>query len=886
MGGPGDGGTDGKSPPRQENGTSGNDEAEISLEIASKRRAAMTTPKRMLTIRSDGRLRSPKTQEIHSGSSLKRRRRSIMGEPVPRERIVILKYGLDDESRILIGQKIHNICFRLQPHMDLGANMVLKAPKKAETARSMHPFFLGVGHRISTQTSAHCTDSKEVFKEASAETKQDVSNSSTKLNASAHPSANASAWASISGFGRNIDDSNISKVSRFPGAIEPIWPPKDMTHIRDLPEPSIISSHLRKRPRLAFGDRKMKYSEVQISEREEVLRPYVNLVVADKNSSAKISSHSFSTLKRPCRRILTGLELQNAVYENIASKLPRPATRRGLDCNEEDELSSSQPSVSPTYLALSHIYDDIATSLSAFDRFECETQDWVHKFAPKRAEEVLQPGREAMVLRDWLSSLTISSVKNKNGGSSKGQGSSTISGKVDGKLKRRKRKRAEGLDDFLISSEDEADEMDELKIFDDVRGRENQQSPSKRSLVRAGDARHGPHGQNCTNAIVISGPHGCGKTAAVYAAAEELGFEVFEINAGSRRSGKDVLDKVGDMTKNHLVNHAHGKERVPDTEQPFELNEAVQHDIESGRQATVNSFFKAKEENTKKLKCECPIKAVGSKASGTTKKQHQCQKQSLILLEEVDLLFEVDKQFWTTVMDLIWSSKRPIIMTCTDESLLPLDEMLLYAILRFTAPPEHLAIDYLLLVACNEGHLLSRSAISNLLRIKNYDLRASLMELNFFCQMAIGDTKGGLEWMLLRSSLNESRNEKGEKLRVVSDGTYLDGMGCCGPEWQDLDLNATFNDETELLSQIQDCRGIDIGDVEEFHCAKLAAAKNLESREEAFQKLVALDQALDCVSVADIYPCSEFRDGNKVSSETICAISLLTLSGGTGHNYA
>ena len=144
--------------------------------------------------------------------------------------------------------------------------------------------------------------------------------------------------------------------------------------------------------------------------------------------------------------------------------------------------------------------------------------------------------------------------------------------------------------------------------------------------------------------------------------------------------------------------------------------------------------------------------------------------------------------------------------------------MILIALFRFTTPPEKIATDYLLLIACNEGHLLSRSAVSVLLKSKDYDLRASITELSFFCQMAIGDTKGGLEWMLMRSSLNESQDEDGQALRVVSDATYVDGMGCLSYETQDQDQRLIFNGEMELLGQIRDSLSVDVAEFWEVHC--------------------------------------------------------------------
>lgn len=673
--------------------------------------------------------------------------------------------------------------------------------------------------------------------------------------------------AGIFGLGGKPNNSVNPKASRFPGAMEPIWPPKEMTHIRPhtndimLVHPPLRVAHI------SPGGRKMKYVKVQISAHDDILRPYVRLTQMERETLENDLAADTLNIRRPRRIVMTGLDLQHAVWKNLVATLPPPTNLHGLRDDEVDELSNSHWPPRATHSALLNMYKKIPDSLTAFDKFECETQDWVHKYAPKKAEDVLQSGREALILRDWLKSLTVSSVESGSGNGSKAHEPSAALGRTERRVKRKKRKRTEDLADFLVSSEEEEDQMDELVELEDTKGDIDCDILSKKTVVRSKNVcgAVAANSQKAINAVVISGHHGCGKTAAVYAAAQELGFDVFEINAGSRRSGKDLLDKVGDMTQNHLVNHAQEKERDQDRPDSLALPESTKMDIESGRQTTVNSFFKPKTKpDPKSVPQASKMPKNHVERQKLQNQKPQSQKQSLILLEEVDVLFEEDKHFWATTLDLLISSKRPIVMTCTDESLLPLDEMLLFAILRFTAPPQDLAVDYLLLVACNEGHFLSRANVSALFKSKKFDLRASITELNFFCQMAIGDTKGGLEWMLIRSSSQEFPNELGLMLRVVSDGSYFAGMGCLSHEQGDQDES---NEGERFYQNISYEHSVDNADLKRGQCGNPA---DQTSRGDAFQLLETLDLALDCVSVADTIPCSGFRDDDAVSSHT-CA---------------
>lgn len=59
-----------------------------------------------------------------------------------------------------------------------------------------------------------------------------------------------------------------------------------------------------------------------------------------------------------------------------------------------------------------------------------------------------------------------------------------------------------------------------------------------------------------TTCMLLVGPSGCGKTATIYALAEELGFNVLEVNASSKRNGKTVLSQLHEATQSHSLNSA------------------------------------------------------------------------------------------------------------------------------------------------------------------------------------------------------------------------------------------------------------------------------------------------------------------------------------------
>lgn len=818
-----------------------------------------TTPKKLIKIRSDGRLASPKNQ-AGADEPLKRRRgRPRKSTGVGSEGLIIIKYGIIEEVRIAIGQKITEILSG--PGISIGSDIKSRpASRLLEPLKATHPFFLGKVMRKPPAHSLGTGRSGQTDTMVSEEDGHESSTSSAKKKSPRNTlaSVNGGTCASAADSGQNSITFGTSRARRIPGALEPIWPPKGMLHVHpdatsQLDTSSFVNEDDIKIPKPSATS-KLKQATAKIAEDEEVLYSYMTKVKAYKARIDDTSDHYVrpQLLRVPTRRVIRGNELRQLQRErNPLRSSEREQGYQGEN-DEVDELSEGMNPSYYTHPALNFLLQNITISRTAFDRFECEMSDWTHKYAPKRADDVLQPGPEAVILKDWLQSLTVNAV---------GRGTSIVGAdkeaartfkKLHTGFTRKKRKRAEELDGFLVSSDEEANVMDELNDNTIRDGFELEGTQGKRTILRNRDTIAGM--EKSANAIVISGPSGCGKTAAVYAAAQELGFEVFEINAGSRRSGRDILEKVGDMTRNHLVNQTQSNSK-DSTNNPNEdtasINDELKQKIELGRQGTMNSFLQPKKDK-KKLSTKGTLSNKDSTAE--VKSTQKTQKQSVILLEEVDILFEEDKQFWATTLELIMQSRRPVVMTCTDERFLPLDDLPLFGILRFRRPPAELAADYLLLLACNEGHLLSWDTVSALYKARSNDLRASVTELQFFCQMGIGDTKGGLEWML-NQPFGEAKEISNCK-RVVSDGTYQRGMGWVDHKNRHLGHEQTADDEIEIVSSVRNDWGIDLAVQDDFLEAEMTCPI---SGTDKSKSLRSLDLVYDAISAADTLQCPNFR---------------------------
>ena len=751
--------------------------------------------------------------------------------PAP-SRIVSIKYGNTSASRKVMGDKITRILdgtwqIPETPKKSPRQKMSRQAkPPEAKAQQATHPFFATKGASVASSGEGNADQPRR------SPARRQVVSTCTPVS----PRRPRGPFLAIKAPQFNIK----STGTKIPGAMHPLWPPQEMMHIRgdDVPLPKF---HDNAPDRQSI--RKAKGQVVTVSRLESVIGRLTNELKLDlARGTLPRDENQFDPapeeLRLPQRIFESGRKLQNKIKRQLRTYISAADT---IDAESSlDELSQSQ--TGNVHPAIRRLYDSLETALSAYDRSECESLAWVQKYAPNNASQILQAGKEGPLLKDWLQTLKVQSV---------GTGASAFEGakaktKPEGAAKKKRKKNK--LDGFIVDSEEEVNEMDEVSEDEDGWSASGP-AGLKRTVIRSGDAasKNSKEQGRLTNAIVISGPHGCGKSAAVYAVAKELDFEVFEINSSTRRSGKDLLERVGDMTRNHLVQQ-HRAEQAPTD---GETEDQVAKDLMSGKQGMMTAFFKPNTAPKTKQRNRPPPK---EKTVDIPKAAAKTQRQSVILLEEVDVLYDEDKQFWASLMGMIIQSKRPFIMTCNDESLVPLQSLNLHGIFRFAPPLVDTAVDLCLLIAANEGHALSRPAVDALYASRGYDLRATITELNYWCQIGIGDRRGGFDWFYLRWPKGSDLDGNGDVVRVISENTYLKGMG-----WVSRDLLATTSDklevEQEALRQAWDSWRHDIGDWEDTvdmeTCVK-AMSKPTSTRDGDLATLSSYEAFCGSMSDADI----------------------------------
>lgn len=484
-----------------------------------------------------------------------------------------------------------------------------------------------------------------------------------------------------------------------------------------------------------------------------------------------------------------------------------------------------------------HSHRHLTPALSRFEKtspadISPHQSYWAEKWRPKRAEECLGNEENALYLRDWLRSLALNPPSDSPGSAVSGISQKGRTKREDrerphiiravasrrGRPKKRRRLDSSDDEDSWVVSDTDFGSSDDESLYrsdpasssdDELLLRSEPVSVSR--SVSSGDdtdfevgkaertseevgqpdtnpsdvpivLRSGSFRDRLTNTILLTGPHGSGKTAAVYACAEELGWDIFEVYPGiGKRSGANLDDLVGDVGRNHIVKLK--QRNSVQSSVCFPSSHAVNAGVDS-RPMLRRPKRRLVEEDIVDLVVTPTIYTTSSPAregdvrtpdTDRNTREPASVTQSIILLEEVDVLYKDDTNFWPSVINLIRNCRRPVIMTCNggcdvllsdygthtyviDPSLVPCESLPMQTTLNFIPTPSPLAISYLQCLGLAEGHIISSEQAQEFYRpINNIstvdipdfpthpyvqplplpDLRRAIHNLHFHCSLRV-----------------------------------------------------------------------------------------------------------------------------------------------------
>lgn len=220
------------------------------------------------------------------------------------------------------------------------------------------------------------------------------------------------------------------------------------------------------------------------------------------------------------------------------------------------------------------------------------------------------------------------------------------------------------------------------------------------------------------NCAVLSGKSGSGKTSSVYALANDLNYEVIEINAGSRRSGKKILQELLEATQSHRVENGSNLMDEESSSDHFVTNVA--------------------------------------------------DKKTIILIEDAELTFENDDGFVSSIQQLINISKRPVILTTNDSNCQHLQKFIQHNEIIYDTPKSYVTKYLSLISVATSNYHIDEAEIENLYTFNGYDLRKTINEIEFFIRSESASVNGGSLMGLFCDTENKNRLQKGSQLAFHS----------------------------------------------------------------------------------------------------------------------
>ncbi|XP_062216139.1 uncharacterized protein LOC133916476 isoform X2 [Phragmites australis] len=242
------------------------------------------------------------------------------------------------------------------------------------------------------------------------------------------------------------------------------------------------------------------------------------------------------------------------------------------------------------------------------------------------------------------------------------------------------------------------------------------------------DADYSDDASDCENVLLISGPVGCGKSAAVFACAREQGFNVIEVNTSDMRNGAYVRQKFEEATKSH------GLEKWSQEEV---INPPRDDSLDPVSGTPDSSEYQHSMSCATRVSSDCDQQKSPGAYCSSSKVNDEAPKQvvnkTLILFEDVDTVFDEDRGFISTILKMAETTKWPIILTSNrkDPSLPNLLDQL---VLDFKYPSTSELLSHVDMICKFEGVNVTVPQLKHVIDICLGDIRRTMMLLQFWYQ--------------------------------------------------------------------------------------------------------------------------------------------------------
>lgn len=312
---------------------------------------------------------------------------------------------------------------------------------------------------------------------------------------------------------------------------------------------------------------------------------------------------------------------------------------------------------------------------------KAESSLWIHKYKPTKASEVCGNDESLNFLRDWLHHWHERRYQNRKDSSNKDQTDIP-----------------DGDGDYNCADCDYA----------------------SKDVSEEGSLK---------NVLLITGPVGSGKSAAVYACAQEQGFEVLELNTSDCRNATAVKqyfgDALGSQCVKSLVEHTVGSQK-----KTLKLLQAP---------ASPN-VKEAKEMDHDVIEMITLSDDGAHGPGGTSQKLHAIENtltsdavQTLILVEDVDILFPEDRGCIAAIQHIAETAKGPIILTSNSKKAgLPNNFCRLHVSFSLPLPDELLR--HLFTVCATEEVDANPLLMEKFIQSCDRDIRKTILHLQFWFQ--------------------------------------------------------------------------------------------------------------------------------------------------------